>query len=141
MYNFGKTSKQKLDTCHPRLVAIANRALELSPYDFTIIHGWRGREVQNALFESNASTKQFPHSMHNNVDAQSQPCSLAIDFAPWIGNKVDWTDIPIFSCLAGCFHAAASQLEERIRWGADWQTDGSIKNDTLLDYGHIEIIL
>ena len=141
MYRFGKSSKAKLDTCHPKLVGIANLAIQLSPYDFTIVHGWRGRDVQDALFESNASQKKFPFSMHNHVDERSKPSSLAIDFAPWIKNKIPWDDTHIFAVIAGCFHAAASELEERIRYGGDWDSDGSTKDQTLMDWGHVEILL
>ena len=141
MYKYGRASQSKLDTCHPQLVGLANRALQLSPYDITIVHGWRGRDVQNALFDSAASQKRFPHSMHNNVDAQSKPCSLAIDFAPWVSNKINWNDTHIFAIIAGCFHAAAKELEIRIRYGGDWDSDGSTQDQTLMDWGHIEILL
>ena len=59
-FKYGKRSMDKLRTVDPVLRAIAERALELSPYDITIVHGWRGEEVQNALQESGASTKRWP---------------------------------------------------------------------------------
>ena len=74
MYTFGNASSKKLATVHPLLIVVCTRALELSPYDFTIIHGWRGEDVT-------------------------------------------------------------------IRYGGDWDTDGSTKDQSLMDWGHVEILL
>jgi len=140
-FQFGEVSKAKLQTCHPKVWGITNRALQLSVYDFTIIHGYRGKDVQNALFDSGVSKKRFPHSLHNVVDEHSQPSSLAIDFAPWVKNAIDWEDTRIFCVVAGSFFAAAQDLGVRIRWGGDFDSDGSTLDQTFLDFGHIELIL
>lgn len=137
---------EKLATCHPMLAKIAVRALELSPYDISIIHGWRGEDVQNALFDSNASTKRWPDSMHNKLGGDGTPQSVAIDFAPWVDGSIHWDDTHIFAVVAGCFFAAGYDLDIRVqgralRWGGDWDGDGSTKDQTLLDWGHMEIIL
>jgi peptidoglycan L-alanyl-D-glutamate endopeptidase CwlK len=152
MFKFGTASKKKLSQVHPDLVAVAERALMLSPYDFTIVHGWRGEEVQNALFDSRASHKRWPDSKHNKMSSgyfdqvtrqstPSKPCSEAIDFAPWVNKSIAWDDTHIFAVIAGLFHAAASEQGVVIRYGGDWDTDGSTKDQTLMDWGHVEIIL
>ena len=142
MYQFGTRSKKKLATVHLKLAVVAQRAIELSPYDFTIVHGWRNAEIQNALYESGASTKPWPESKHNALDDDDLiPESLAIDFGPWIGSRIPWKDTHIFAVIAGCFFAAAKEHGRVLRWGADWDSDGSTKDQTLLDYGHMEIIL
>lgn len=141
MYQFGKSSRDKLSTCHPDLVDVAERALELSPYDFTIVHGWRGEDVQNALYASRASQKQWPDSKHNATDDAGAPESEAIDFAPWVNGSIPWDDTHIFAIIAGCFHAAAKECDAKIRYGGDWDTDGSTKDQTLMDWGHVEVIL
>lgn len=140
-YKFGNKSSQKLSTCHPQLIAVMQRALELSPYDFSIIHGHRGKEVQNALFDSGASKKQFPMSKHNATDDRGKPCSEAIDFAPWVNGTIDWKDSLIFSVIAGIIMAAATEKEVTIRWGGDWDSDGSSRDQSFMDIGHVEIIL
>jgi len=139
MFTYGQRSRAKLDTCHPELVAIAERALELSPHDFTIIHGWRGEDVQNALFDSGASKKRYPHSKHNHTDADGMPESLAIDFAPWIDGDIPWKDTHMFALIAGVFMAAANDVGVRLRYGADWDSDGSTLDHTFLDWGHMEL--
>jgi len=143
-HSYGTGSRAKLHTCHPTMVMIAERALELSPYDITIIHGWRGEEVQNALYDSHASHKQFPDSRHNKSD--DPDCSIplitsdAIDFAPYVDGAIDWEDTHIFAVIAGCFMAAAAQLGYTLRWGGDWDGDGWTTDQTLMDWGHVEIM-
>lgn len=141
-WKYGKKSGSRLDTCHPLLQDVAYRALELSPVDITIIWGWRGEEIQNAFFESGASSKRFPDSKHNALlDDQITPCSEALDFGPWVNGDIPWNDTNIFCVVAGAFFAAAAELGVTIRWGGDWDMDGSTTDQKLMDFGHIEIML
>ena len=140
-YRFGKRSSDKLATCHPTLVAVAQRALERSPYDFSIIHGWRGEDVQNGLFDSGASSVRWPDSQHNNTDDSGKPLSLAIDFAPYIGGTIPWHETHIFAVVAGCLFSAAAELNAKLRWGGDWDGDGDTREHKLQDWGHVELVL
>jgi len=143
-HSWGKASSAKLDNCHPDLRRIAVRALVLSPYDITIIHTFRGAEAQNALFASHASTKKFPNSRHNKSNDPKidnpQTLSDAIDFAPWINGVIPWGDTHIFAVIAGSFFAAANDLDLTLRWGGDWNGNGSTRDQKLMDWGHIEIM-
>ena len=141
MNKYGIKSQSKLRTVHDPLAAVAYRALELSPYDITIIHGWRGEGIQNELFDTNKSHKRWPDSNHNHTDRQGVPDSLAIDFAPWVNGLIPWGETHIFAAIAGCFFAAAAEMGVKIRWGGDWDADGSTNDQTLMDWGHVEIIL
>jgi peptidoglycan L-alanyl-D-glutamate endopeptidase CwlK len=145
-HQYGHRSMNKLATCHPMLEKIALHALELCPYDITIVHGWRGEDVQNALLASNASTKGWPDSKHNAIGGDGSGQSEAIDFAPWVDGGIPWNDTHIFAVVAGSFFAAGYDLDIRVqgralRWGGDWDSDGSTKDQKLMDWGHIEIIL
>ena len=42
-FKFGKNSEKQLATVKPELQKVARRALELSPYDFTIVQGSHGQ--------------------------------------------------------------------------------------------------
>lgn len=141
MYHYGTKSNEKLDSCHPALAQIMRKALERSPYDITIIHGWRGEEVQNSLFDAKLSKTPWPASKHNNTNADGQPLSLAVDFAPWVNNTIDWEDNLIFSVLAGIIMATAAELGYTVRWGGDWDGDGSSRDQSFMDIGHMELIL
>ena len=145
-FKFGDKSQAKLATVHPLLAECAEVALIRSPYDFTIVHGWRGEDVQNALFDSGASRKRFPDSRHNQtLDLNLEEFfrmqrSDAIDFAPWIRGSIPWSDTHIFAVIAGCFFAAADELDITLRWGGDWDSDGDTTDQTLMDWGHVEIM-
>ncbi len=140
MYQYGSKSMSKLNTCHPKLSFIMRRALELSPYDITIIHGYRGEEVQNSLFDAGLSKTQYPESKHNRTDGD-EPASEAVDFAPWVNNTIDWEDTLIFSVIAGIIMAVGKEQGVEIRWGGDWDMDGSSRDQTFMDIGHVEILL
>ena len=71
-YKFGTTSNGKLATCCQELRLVANRAIVLTNYDFSIIWGWRGEDIQNALLASGASTKGWPESKHNAHDVEGR---------------------------------------------------------------------
>jgi len=140
-HKFGIRSKNKLDSCHRTLQKLAASALIMTPYDFSIIHGWRNEEMQNMMVESGVSRTPWPTSKHNHVDeAMGSPCSLAVDFAPWINGSIPWNETHIFAVIAGSFFAAAELIEVKIRWGGDWDSDGLTTDQTLLDYGHIELV-
>lgn len=152
MYSYGVKSQGKLDTCHSALNKTANAGLIVSPVDITIIHGWRGQEVQEALFASGASEKDWPDSKHNNYDMAGDfriEESLAFDFGPWVDGKVPWKDTHMFALIAGIFFAVFDQLQIEgeisnqilLRWGGDWDMDGSTTDQKLMDWGHMELIL
>jgi len=125
------------------LQAIADEALEISPYDISIIHCLRGKELQDALYYSNASTKMYPYSRHNKTEDPMihDPYSMsdALDFAPYVKGTIYWEDTHIFAVIAGCFMAAANRLGYLLRWGGDWDSDGTTTDQTLMDWGHIEM--
>ena len=142
MFQFGSGSQSKLATVHPDLKAVFDLAITRTTYDFTIVHGWRGEEVQNALEASGASTKRYPDSRHNKTDDPTieNPgfVSDAVDFAPYIDGKIPWGETHIFAHVAGVIMAAAVELGVGIRWGGDWDGDGNTKEHKLQDWGHVE---
>ena len=138
-FAFGQRSRDRLKTCHPAIQAVATRAIELTPVDFTIVHGWRGQEIQDALFESGASKKRFPLSKHNHMEDEL-PWSLAVDFAPIIKGDIPWKDTHVFALVAGCFFAAAKERGVTLRWGGDWDMDGLTTDQTFMDWGHLELV-
>ena len=129
MYKFGKTSLEKLKTCHPDLIKVAKKAIKL--VDFSIVSGHRGKEEQDRYFRNGVSKLTFPNSKHN------QYPSLAFDFAPYPTN---WNDTKQFTYVAGVIMGVAIADGISLRWGNDWNLDGVLgtKKD-FNDYGHIEI--
>ena len=143
-FKFGKRSMTALGTCHPGLQLIADEALAVSPYDFTIIHGWRDMKTQNEMYFAGNSRKQYPNSRHNKTsDPQAvhvEGMSDALDFAPFVNGKINWFDTHIFAVIAGCFMASANRAGHTLRWGGDWNSDGRTYDQTLMDYGHLELM-
>lgn len=137
-HKFGVQSEAKLLALHSDVAAAVRLGLEWSPYDFTIVHTWRGEELQNGLFDSNASTKRWPKSWHNTVDDDGNPYSYAVDFAPWVNGEIPWGETHIFAAIAGAIMAAANYLGEPLEWGGDWDSDGSTDDQTLMDWGHLQ---
>ncbi len=140
-FSFGEQSLAKLHTVDPLLVNVARHAITATPYDFTIIWGYRDKPQQNALFNSGASHKPFPQSKHNR-QGNGQPSAMALDFAPWVDNRIYWEDTHIFAVIAGVFLACGLTRPRPIilRWGGDWDSDGKTTDQTLMDWGHIELL-
>lgn len=143
-HNFGNASNKKLATCHDELVLVMGEALKMTPaaIDITIVHGFRDKATQNGI-DPRFTTKRWPASYHNATDEDDEPLSDAIDFAPYItlrnGKKgIPWTDVKLFSYVAGIIQAAASKLGIAITWGGDFDRDGSTEDQTLADVGHIQ---
>jgi len=141
-FQYGAGSQKKLDTVHPDLADVFALAITRTPYDITIVHGWRGEEIQNALEDSGASTKRFPDSYHNQTTDPSIPdpeeVSDAVDFAPYIDGKIPWGETHIFAAIAGVVFCCAAELGVAIDWGGDWDGDGNTKEHKLQDWGHIQ---
>lgn len=143
-HNYGTSSNAKLQTAHDELVLVMGEALKMTPpsIDITIVHGYRDKTTQNGI-DPRFTTKRWPASYHNAEDEAGDPCSDAIDFAPWItlrsGKKgIPWTDIKLFSYVAGIIQAATHELGIEITWGGDFDRDGSTEDQTLADVGHIQ---
>ena len=108
-FTWGKGSKQRLSKVDPLMSKIATRALELSPYDFSVAQGLRTIEEQQKLYDEGKS--QTMNSKHLGGNA--------IDFAPIIDGKVNYDDKYIFA-IADAFKKAADELGIDLRWGGNW---------------------
>jgi len=145
MYSYGTRSTTMLSTVHPDLRAVAHKVMSWQVFDLAIICGYRGKEAQLRAFMLGNSTKKFPFSTHNTVDENNMPCSNALDFAPWVylpSGKwgIPWNDTHAFAVLGGMFVAAGAALDTPIVYGGDWDMDGNTKDQTLMDWGHAEIL-
>ena len=143
-HDYGTASRAKLATCHDDLALVMFEALKMTPpsIDITIVHGFRDKVEQNGI-DPRFTTKRWPASYHNATDDAGVACSDACDWAPYItlrsGKKgIPWTDVKLFSYVAGIIQAAAHKLKIEITWGGDFDRDGSTEDQTLADVGHIQ---
>jgi hypothetical protein len=154
MPNFGERSKGKLITCHPLIREVSYLAIRY--WDITIIHGFRGKELQDELVAQGLSKTPWPTSQHNHLSDQEDvdagyandvdiPLSLAFDFAPWypVLPHVRWKHEDEFYHMAGLIIGMSEDyLNERgfwLRYGGDWDDDQDLHDQTFLDLGHLEL--
>ncbi len=129
MYKFGNKSNSKLITADLRLVEIADMVIKI--IDHSVLEGHRNEEKQGDMFHKNLSKLEWPNSKHNTMP------SKAIDVAPY---PIDWNDIARFTQLVGAYKGVALMLGYEIRCGCDWDGDGDIRDQSFMDYPHIEIV-
>lgn len=128
MNKFSKTSATRLATCHPDLVSVLTRVLELC--DCSILCGHRNEEEQNAAFLNGKSQVQYPNGKHNTLP------SRAVDVAPY---PIDWNDRERFSYFAGLVIGVGASMGIAIRWGGDWDGDFDLKDNHFDDLVHFEL--
>ncbi len=128
-YRFGTTSRQRLETCHPKLREILEEAIKY--IDFSVICGTRDKTAQDKAVEDGASKVEYPNSRHN-----TSP-SMAVDIAPW---PIDWDDAERFGFLQGIIRGIAMMKGINIRSGIDWDGDGDITDHKFMDWPHIELL-
>lgn len=108
-YSFGERSRSRLKGVHPDLVKVMNRAIELTPVDFTIIEGVRSAARQQQLVAQGASKTMRSRHITGH----------AVDIAPVINGEVRW-DWPLFHKLAPAVKQAAKEVGVPVEWGGDW---------------------
>lgn len=127
MPKFGKNSQQQLDTCHEDLQKVLNVAI--NEVDFTVLEGYRSKELQDKAFFEGKSKLKYPKGMHN-----KKP-SLAVDIAPY---PIDWKDLKRFANVAFFIRGIAYSMGIKLRLGGDWNGD-FINNESFVDLPHLEL--
>lgn len=127
MFEFSKTSLQKLNTVDQKLQLLANEVIKISPIDFSITEGFRGRMKQKELY--NEGKSKTLKSKHCECKAIDIVCCKE-------GYKEPLRDIYI---VIGLFLAKAKELNINIRVGALWDNN-STKDNNFIDAFHIELL-
>ena len=125
MPHFGKRSKQRLKGVDIKLQHILNRLVEIM--DVTIIEGLRSQERQDELVKKGASKTRYSKHIEGR----------AVDVAPY---PIDWEDRERFHYMGGMLRGIAHEMDVKIRWGGDWDSDGEIKDNSFDDLVHVELI-
>ena len=103
------------------------RALTLSPVDFKVIEGVRTLARQKELFAKKATkTMNSRHLTGHAVDLVPLP--------------LDWNNRQAFESVAKAMQQAAKQLGIAIRWGGDWNMNGSSTDEKFYDGPHFELL-
>lgn len=110
----GAKSKTRLVGVHPKLVAVVERAIEITVQDFTVQEGLRTLERQKTLVASGAS-----RTLNSKHIKQADGHGHAVDLVPWIDGTARWEWGAIYPMIAAVREAAIS-LVVPIRWGGCW---------------------
>jgi len=125
MPRFGKTSKKRLEGVDTKLVNILNELIKIM--DVTIIEGLRTGERQKELLKKGATKVKYSKDMEGK----------AVDLAPY---PIDWKNRDGFHYMGGMIRGIAKQLNVKVRWGGDWDSDGDVKDNGFDDLVHVEIL-
>ena len=130
MYKLSKRSLNKLKGVHVDLVLVVVRALQICKIDFVVVEGLRTKEQQMTYV--NQGKSKTMNSRHIT--------GHAVDLAPWEAGKIPWEDFSKFKLVADAMLQASKELDIPIRWGADWDRDGSTEDETFIDGPHFELL-
>lgn len=107
-FTFSQRSRNALRGVKPQLVAVVERALQLTPVDFVVLEGLRIRARQAQLVASGASQTMDSKHLTGN----------AVDLGAWQGT-IRW-ELPLYYQIADAMKQAARELDAPIRWGGAW---------------------
>jgi peptidoglycan L-alanyl-D-glutamate endopeptidase CwlK len=120
-FKLGNRSKQKLEGVHPDMVAVVERAIELTKVDFGVTYGVRTVEEQEKLVASGRS-----QTMKSKHLIQDTGYSHAVDVVAYDGGDVVW-EINVYDDICDAFKEAAIEHGVAIKWGAAW-SEGDIRS-------------
>ena len=159
MNKFGKSSREKLDTCHEDLQRIACEVISESEIDFSIVYGHRSPELQLSLYKQGREEidgvwkRVQDKGVVTNCDGtkvkskHNESPSMAVDICIYVpGHKALTWDHEHLTYVAGIMMSVARRLlkegkvSHRLRWGGNWDGDGIILRDqNLWDRPHFEL--
>jgi len=125
MPRFGKRSKERLKGVDTKLVNVLNELVKIM--DVTIIEGLRSEERQEKLLKEGKTKTRFSKHIEGK----------AVDLAPY---PIDWEDRERFHYMGGMLRGIAHEMDVKIRWGGDWDSDGEIADNSFDDLVHVELI-
>ena len=118
-YKLGTRSLKNLSGVHPDLVAVVNRAVEITKQDFTVIEGMRDISRQRQLVKSGASTTMNSrHLTGHAVDIAPYPFNGDVD-EDGVVNIEDWDQ---YYPIEEAMKLAADELGIDLEWGGDWKS-------------------
>lgn len=140
MPSFSTQSSGRLATADPRLQALFNKVVE--EWDCIILEGKRTEEQQRINVAKGVSKTMASKHVY-----PLEGPSLAVDAAPyplkWPDRKSPTyvKDLCLWYAFGGYVMGVADGLGLKIRWGADWDGDQIIIDQTFDDLPHFELLL
>lgn len=116
MFQFSKTSKERMAGVDARLIQVMEEAIKLSPIDFGIPEhgGLRTAEEQHSLYLNKASEKD------GYVKKSYHQSGKALDVFAYVNGKNSW-DEGHLTTIATAVLQAANSLGYKVEWGGLWK--------------------
>lgn len=134
MANYSRKSRERLETCDPRLQKVFNEVVKT--YDNSILEGIRTPERQQMLFDTGKS-----ETLNSKHIPRSDGYSKALDVAPY---PIDFENkakkLARFYHFAGYVLRVAEEMGIKIRFGGDWDSDKDFEDQNFDDLVHFELI-
>lgn len=108
-FKLSKRSRDNLTGVQPQLVAVVERAIQLTTVDFAVTEGLRTEAQQRELVAKGAS--QTMNSKHLT--------GHAVDLVAFLGGRISW-ELNLYDEIADAIRLAALEKNVGIRWGAAW---------------------
>lgn len=130
MFKLGDKSRFELNQpgakVHPALVLRVERAIELTPVDFSVHDGIRTLDEQREYVRSGVSKTMKSYHLPRETPEGKFGC--AVDLVPYINGKLRWEWEPIYQIIGAMHQADEEELslfqkvnpQHRLRWGAVW---------------------
>ena len=119
-FKLSTRSKNKLKGVHPDMIAVVERAIELTKVDFGVTYGVRTKAEQEKLVASGRS-----QTMKSKHLIQDTGYSHAVDVVAYDGSDVVW-EINVYDDICDAFKQSAIEKDVAIKWGAAW-SEGDIR--------------
>lgn len=113
-YALGAASRKELSGVHPKLIAVAERAIVLTTQDFTIHDGLRTEAEQREYVKRGVSK-----TMNSKHRIQADGYGHAFDAVPFINGQLRWEWKPIYH-IAAAVRLAAIEKGVPLIWGGVW---------------------
>ena len=120
-FKLSTRSKNKLEGVHPDMIAVVERAIELTKVDFGVTYGVRSLAEQEKLVASGRS-----QTMKSKHLIQDSGYSHAVDVVAYDGSDVVW-EINVYDDICDAFKQAAEEKGVAVKWGAAW-SEGDIRS-------------
>ena len=133
-HHWGRKSHAHLASVDPRFKELCDCALAVAPFDLAVTCGLRDKVTQDEAYRAGRSELRWPHGRHNALVGQ---LACAVDLHPY---PIDWTDTRRYYYLAGIMYVLARSASIKLRWGGDWDRDGSFADQTFNDLPHFELL-
>lgn len=138
MAKYGSRSYANLSTCDPLLQRLFHEVIKR--YNCAILEGERNQVRQDLMVEQGLSKVRWPNGKHN-ITPEYKAAGIqsqAVDVAPWINGKACFEPRQCYN-FAGYVKRVAEELGINIRFGADWDGDNDVNDQTFRDIIHFEL--